>query len=173
MKNRRILAIVGTLLLSGLGCGQPYSGTYTGTESIGLTTTGIGTVTPSAITINIVQTSNDDVSGTWQGTFGAGSFQGRPEKNRINAVVLTLQQSSMLSSMGTVIPANTPVVSTTTAPTAAQTTCGPYIGILNQITPTSLEGTLTIQNATAAVPAGATLVTNNLCPQFRKVTTTR
>lgn len=174
MKKLRLIAGVAALLISGLGCGQTYSGTYTGTETIGLNSTGIGVNSPNQITINIIQTSNDDVSGTWQGTYGTGTFTGRPEGSRINAVSLTMQQSAMVSASGVAILTNSPIISTTnTAPTANQLTCGPYIGILNRLTPTSLDGTLILQTSTTALPNGANLVTSSQCPQIRKISATR
>jgi hypothetical protein len=168
MKAEKFILIL-FMLLAGLGCGQNLSGTYTGNEQLAFN--GVSGGAPGNVTLALVQTSNDDVSGTIQGPYGTGVLQGRYEGTRLGAVKLTFQTSSMVTNTGAIAPTS-PIIGPSGP--IAPPTCGPYTGTLT-INPTGFTGTLNyFQNVNpATVPQGIVMPANYNCPQARTLTLTR
>jgi hypothetical protein len=165
MNRTQKVFLLGLTLVASVGCGQNYSGTYTGTETLGLN----GTQGASApLTLSLVQSSNDELSATWQGSLGNGVITGRPEGNRIGGITLNLATTAMLTSTGSV-NTTTPIVSPSPMPPM---NCGPYTGVL-AAAGNALSGTLIRSTTTVTPTAGGIVDPNYQCPMTRSINVTR
>ena len=164
MKKNIVKILAGLLLVTSVGCGKSFDGTYTGNETVQSSastgyqqqgqTAAAGPTQTGTVSVQITE-SGSTVNGTWTGSLGTGSFTGTSGSDSITGVTLTVsaannnsnyggyQSCTGVTYSGTLSTANNTLTGTLTANVPAATT-----GTQQQYSPQSAcAGTRTV-NAT-------------------------
>lgn len=150
----QVLAITAAALaLGAIGCGRNFSGTYSGTEMVnvyqvasnGQPLSQMPVQPNSQVTINLIQTGADQITGQWTTTTGqVGTITGRANGDRIDNVTVTFSGGYNSMGMNYYNPYQTYPM------TAMNTFCNTFTGTLMVTQNMQLMGTLNVVNNTPA-----------------------